>query len=217
MTLGRSILATGVLVGVLALSAAWAAGARREARVEHPNHAASSAGDERIAALEARLTGVERALALLAVREAASEPAITARPAAAPVDSEATSAAAAEPAPPADADRALRALYGSLDRRLEVERPDPAWRPEAAILDAIRSLPSAPVVVSTDCVSAFCRLELAHRTPEDRDASAEQVARLRPFAAGTMYRQDPADPLRMTLYVQRPGHPFGEEASPPEP
>lgn len=219
MKLGRSTMATGVLgvlMGAIAVGAAWAAS--REPRPPSSRHATPSAGDGRIAALEARLTRVERALALLSAREVdGSDTRSTVSAATRPKPDEVSEAAADEGAAPADADRALRALHASLDQRLEAERPDPEWRPESAIRDAIASLSTRPALVSTECVATFCRVELLHRALDERDATAEQIARLRPFAEGTLYRDDPAEPLRLVLYVQRPSHAFGNETSLPSP
>lgn len=102
--------------------------------------------------------------------------------------------------------RALQTMYEALDRRLETEAPDPAWRPEADVGAALRSLPSAPRELSVRCVATFCRVELERVPPLGRDDLAVQLAALAPFADGTTYRQDPDNPSRLTLYVQRPGH-----------
>jgi len=107
--------------------------------------------------------------------------------------------------------RALQAMYEDLDRRLETEAPDPAWRPEAEVGAALRSLPSPPRELSVRCVATFCRVELERVAPLDRDDLPLQIGALAPFAAGTTYRQDPDDPSRLTLYVQRPGHLLAQE------
>jgi len=210
--LAYAILATGVLLGAVA-GAAWTTGVRREAIPRAARPAASGASDVRVAALEARLANIERALAVLAARGAENSDATATATERTPFDPEATATADDDQEPPVDADAALREVYASLDRRLEVEHPDAAWRPERDIEAALSSLPARPTVASASCISTFCKVELKYRTLEDGDATSEQIARLSPFAAGTLYRQDPADPLRVTLYVQRPGHLFDQEAA----
>jgi hypothetical protein len=212
--LGYAITAIGVLVGAVAVGAAWASGARREARPPPAIHPASGASDARVAALESRLTNIERTLALLAARGHRETDTRVADSQEAPAVPEASSEVTADDQePPVPPEVALNTLYTSLDRRLEAERPDPAWRPERDIEASLRSLPAPPNVLSTSCISTFCKVELKHRTLADSDASGEPIARLPHFAAGTLYRQDPADPLRQTLYVQRPGYLFDKEAA----
>jgi hypothetical protein len=230
MKLGILSMLAGVLVGGMAVGAAWASGAARDARPSsrEPVPASERA---RLAAFDARLTRIERTLARLAAREVGASdassrtsttpPALDAEEAADDGDTE-TGAdnGVSRKAAPLDPEVALQALYTSIERRLDTERPDPAWRPEPAIQDVIRSLSTRPRLVSTSCGSTLCRVELEHRTLEDGNATAEQIIVSSPFSAGTLYRHDPEDPLRLVLYVQRPGHAFEEAdslASPPEP
>jgi len=215
MKLGRGVIAAGVLASAIATGAVWAARARSDAPPRSSSLTASRSNDARVAAMEARLTRIEQALTVLVSREATSGARAVARAAAEP---EPTSEVAGDDLePPMAPDVALRELYTSLDQRSEMEGPDPGWRPEPAIHDAFRSLSTRPQLVSTDCVAAFCRVELALRSSDDRDSTTQQISQLVPFTEGTLYRHDPAEPLRLTLYVQRPGHPLGDEPAPPSP
>ena len=132
--LAYAILATGVLLGAVA-GAAWTTGIRREAIPRAAQPAASGASDARVAALEARLTNIERALAVLAARAAENSDATATATERTPFDPEATATADDDQEPPVDADTALREVYASLDRRLEVEHHVVRHRRVVAVLE----------------------------------------------------------------------------------
>jgi hypothetical protein len=173
--------------------------------------------------VEAELRGdiarLERQVGALAAAVSARGAAAPPRETAAPAGAEATTApgAGAKTAPGEDvrgeAAEKLRSMFEELDRRAASEVPDPSWRPEAGLQAALQGLATPPAVRSVRCTAAFCRVEVAVQSPEERHALSGKIAELEPFASGTTYRQDPNDPLHVWLYVQRPGRNLDEPSS----
>jgi hypothetical protein len=195
--------------------------------------AAGPWGPELAAALEAKVARLERQIAALsashiaAARGApaagapASPPASGSAPPSDPGRARNVGAPPSGEAPPLAGDvrrqaaRALEQMYASLDRRLADERPDPAWRPEGEMSEALAALASRPDVTSVRCAAVFCRVELVFGSAEARAGTIEEIGRRPPFTQGILFRHGPDEPARLTLYVQRPGHVLGDEMNVP--
>jgi len=212
----RALGATSVVLGVLAgaLIAKIVSDGRRPRNDDTDGRGAPAALEPSAETeLRANIARLERRVSVLAAETRTREP----QPAAGPAEP-ARAAASPEPAKPLglieqreQAARTLQAMYDNLDRRLDTEPPDPAWRPEADLAAALKSLPAPPTGVSVRCAAAFCRVELVRNPAAGREEIATQIATLPVFSEGTTYRQDPDDPARLTLYVQRPGHLLAED------
>jgi hypothetical protein len=118
-----------------------------------------------------------------------------------------------------DAEHAIqeqKAIAGKLQRRFELETPDPAWARDmsASLKDEIAGANLEHVVVDRPrCAGTVCELALRYDSDVDRNAVIVKLSELPSFRGGAYYQYDRTT-NQTNVYVAREGKPvFAELAN----